>query len=80
MDKIKEIIPIDKRWEQNIEHDPRSTEIFDFLAEYDFKFCSDYFCWKKGGDGDNGEILMYELDEYFANKDIAIEESEDGAK
>jgi len=38
-------------------------------VEYDFKFNNDYFCWKIGGDGDNGEELMYELDEYFAAKD-----------
>jgi hypothetical protein len=40
-----------------------------WIAEYDFKFCDDCFCWKIGGDGDNGESLMYELDEYFAARD-----------
>jgi len=66
---VREIIDVNTRWEQGEEHDVRSLEIMDFLSAYDFKFCSDYFCWKTGGDGDNGETLMYELDEFFANKD-----------
>ncbi len=69
---MKEIIPINERWETGIEHDPRSIEIYKFIEEYDFVFCNDHFCWKSGGDGDNGETLMYQLDEYFANKDTGI--------
>jgi hypothetical protein len=49
-------------------HDPRSEEIVRALAEIDFEFFDDHFCWKVGGDGDNGEALMYELDEYFLQK------------
>ncbi|KJS85010.1 MAG: hypothetical protein JM58_09600 [Peptococcaceae bacterium BICA1-8] len=71
--EVKIVVDVNKRWEEGIEHDPRSVEIFKFIAEYDFKFCDDYFCWKSGGDGDNGEALMYMLDEYFANKDNAGE-------
>ncbi len=67
---IKEIIPIDKRWEEGIEHDPRSIEVYEFISEYDFEHCGDSFCFKSGGDGDNGETLMYLLDEYFACKDL----------
>ena len=71
--EVKKTIDINTRWEQGIPHDPRSEEIVYFLSEYDFQFCGDYFCWKTGGDGDNGETLMYELDEYFAAKDRQIE-------
>jgi hypothetical protein len=66
---VVKTIDVDTRWEQGIDHDPRSEEIFSWIADYDFKFHDDYFCWKVGGDGDNGEELLYELDEYFAAKD-----------
>ena len=74
--EAKVIININDRWEKGISHDPRSVEIFEFLKDYDFKFCDDWFCWKSGGDGDNGENLMYELDEYFANKDLEDNDTE----
>jgi len=70
----KETININTRWENGIEHDPRSIEMMRFLSEYDYAFCGDFFGWKTGGDGDNGETLMYELDEYFAAKDSAEQE------
>ena len=35
----------------------------------DWFYGDDYFCWKKGGDGDNGETLMFELDIYFEEQD-----------
>lgn len=54
-----------KRWEEGIEHHPISKRLMAFLCEHDFKDYDDYFCWKKGGDGDNGEILMYEMDAFF---------------
>ena len=66
---VVQTIDPDTRWEEGIDHDPRSEEIVRWIADYDFRFCDDYFCWKVGGDGDNGETLMYELDEYFAAKD-----------
>jgi hypothetical protein len=66
---VVKTIDVDTRWEEGIAHDPRSEEIVRWIADYDFEFCDDYFCWKVGGDGDNGEDLMYELDEYFAAKD-----------
>jgi hypothetical protein len=56
---------VDERWEQGIEHDPRSVAIFEGIRKIDFEECQDYFCWKAGGDGDNGEELMYQLDVYF---------------
>lgn len=62
-----EIIPINRRWEEGISHDPRSRKLYEFISEYDFTYLGDSFGFKDGGDGDNGETLMYILDEYFAN-------------
>ena len=56
---------ITKRWEQGIPHHPKSLELFKAIEENDFKYGSDYFCFKSGGDGDNGEHLMYLMDIYF---------------
>lgn len=53
------------RWEKGIDHHPMSERIVRFLAKHDFNDYNDYFCWKVGGDGDNGETLMYELDAFF---------------
>ena len=64
---------INKRWENGIEHHPKSIELFLQLAEVDFKLCDDHFCWKHGGDGDNGETLMYELDIIFECQDAKEE-------
>jgi hypothetical protein len=43
---------ITKRWEQGIPHHPKSVALFKKLAEIDFKFGGDYFCWKSGGEMD----------------------------
>ena len=48
-------------------HNRNSQIIYNFLSDFDLKNANDYFCWKSGGDGDNGEILMDELDYYFKN-------------
>lgn len=53
------------RWTDDVEHHPMSEMIVRQLAELDYMFYGDYFRWKVGGDGDNGEILMYELDVLF---------------
>lgn len=60
---------IGERWEQGIPHDPRSEKIARGIAEIDFEECGDYFGWKFGGDGDNGETLMYLLDVLFERLD-----------
>lgn len=54
-----------KRWENGVEHHPMSERLARFLVEHDFLDYDDYFCWKIGGDGDNGETLMYEMDAFF---------------
>lgn len=56
---------IGKRWEQGIPHHPKSIELFKKLSDIDFKYGGDFFRWKSGGDGDNGEHLMYEMDIMF---------------
>ena len=56
---------IGKRWETGMDHHPKSMELMKALMKIDLNYCDDYFCWKKGGDGDNGETLMYEMDIYF---------------
>ena len=53
------------RWEKGIDHDPRSVKLVESLCQIDFQAFKDYFCWSTGGDGDNGETLMYEFDVYF---------------
>jgi len=59
---------IDERWEKGIPHDKRSEKIYRAIANLDFEN-GDSFCFKAGGDGDNGEQLMYLLDVYFEQED-----------
>jgi hypothetical protein len=56
---------LEKRWEEGTPHHPKSIEIMEALEHIDYKYNNAYFFWKTGGDGDNGEELMYELDVYF---------------
>lgn len=58
-------LTIEQRWEQGVPHDPRSESLYKAIADLDFKECGDSFGFKCGGDGDNGENLMYLLDVYF---------------
>lgn len=58
-----------KRWESGMKHHPESIRLMKAIECLDLAFGDDYFCWKTGGDGDNGEILMYLLDIYFEAKD-----------
>jgi hypothetical protein len=53
------------RWEKGIEHDSRSVKIAKTVGEIDFDVLEDSLCLSFGGDGDNGEALMYALDIYF---------------
>ncbi len=55
-----------QRWEDGDDHDLRSEVLYKFIADTDFKHCGDSFCFKSGGDGDNGETLMFILDCWFA--------------
>lgn len=53
------------RWEKGDPHHPVSERIMNFLMDHDYLDYDDFFCWKVGGDGDNGETLMYQLDAFF---------------
>ena len=55
---------IDERYEEGVPHDSRSEKLYRELANIDFEN-GDSFQFKAGGDGDNGEALMYLLDVYF---------------
>lgn len=53
------------RWADGIDHHPMSKRLMKFISDHDFVDYKDYFCWKIGGDGDNGETLMYQMDAFF---------------
>jgi hypothetical protein len=63
---------INKRWEKGMPHHPKSVGLYKTIADLDWKYGDDYFGWKSGGDGDNGETLMYLLDIHFETADIKI--------
>ena len=58
-----------KRWEEGIEHHKKSEEMVRSIINIDFKYGGDFFHFKIGGDGDNGEHLMYLMDIYFEQKE-----------
>lgn len=60
---------LNRRWEDGTPHHPKSLALYAALAKIDYKHNNDYFNWKCGGDGDNGEELMYELDIIFETED-----------
>jgi len=60
---------ITRRWEDGTPHHPDSIKLFKALSAVDHHYVNDYFDWKSGGDGDNGETLMYELDIVFETRD-----------
>jgi len=58
-----------ERWEQGIDHDPRSEKIIRAMARLDWELCDGALDIEVGGDGDNGETMMYLLDCYFEEED-----------
>lgn len=64
-EKAKELGLVYDRWSKGTAHHPKSIRLMKFLEKIDFNDYSDYFCWKVGGDGDNGETLMFQLDAFF---------------
>ncbi len=60
----------EERWEQDIPHDPRSEKLVRMLADIDEEYNNDTFNFKFGGDGDNGEELLYLFDIYFEVMDF----------
>lgn len=53
------------RWSECIPHHPMSEKLMAHLKRVDHKFYDYYFDWRDGGDGDNGETLMYQMDSFF---------------
>ncbi len=64
---------INKRWEQGMDHHPESIKTVKALGELDFYLGNDNLCVKTGGDGDNGEHMMFLLDIYFEAKDKGLD-------
>lgn len=67
--EITQHISPEDRWEQGIDHDSRSEDIFQFMKKYDNTYNDGNLDLQSGGDGDMGEELMYLMDEYFAALD-----------
>ena len=63
---------ITKRWENGTPHHHLSEKLVRAVADLDFKYAGDFFCFKVGGDGDNGEHLMYLLDIFFEQEEEEI--------
>lgn len=59
---------LQERYDRGIPHNPRSIELYRSIAKLDFEEGGDVFCFKSGGNGDNGEHLMYLLDMHFAQE------------
>jgi len=53
------------RWGNGIDHHPMSERLCRFIEKHDFNDYNDCFGWNFGGDGDNGETLMYQMDAFF---------------
>ena len=53
------------RWGEGISHHPMSERLMDFMKDHDSIDYNDAFEWKIGGDGDNGENVMYQMDAFF---------------
>lgn len=60
-----------ERWEKGMPHNSKSEELYKFISKLDGKY-GDFFDFKSGGDGDNGEQLMYLLDVYFEKKEKGV--------
>ena len=53
------------RWGDGVDHHPMSVRLMEFLFHHDWKDYNCYFDWSYGGNGDNGETLMFEMDAFF---------------
>ena len=62
--KAMELVGTD-RWSDGVDHHPMSVRLLRFIQLNDERDYSNYFDWRIGGDGDNGESLMYQMDAFF---------------
>jgi hypothetical protein len=60
----EELENTEKRWEEGKDHHPLSLELMEHITRVD-ENNNLFFWWKYGGDGDNGEQLMYQMDSWF---------------
>ena len=58
-------LDINDRWEKGIEHHEKSEELARLIDAVDMLCLDNCFYLKFGGDGDNGEFLLYILDIVF---------------
>ena len=68
-------VQVDRRWEDGVPHHPEAERMFAMLKESDWAFGGDYFQWKHGGDGDNGETLMFSLSVLLELRDAQAKEA-----
>ena len=61
------------RWENGVDHHPESEKMIRIMSDLDWAFLGGTLDIKCGGDGDNGEFMMYMLDIYFEAKDKGID-------
>ncbi len=66
---MKTNLDINDRWESGIPHHPKSIEIGKLIGDIDYKLGGDAQYLQFGGDGDNGEALLYCLDIIFECQD-----------
>jgi len=68
---------INKRWESGMPHHPEAEKVGRAIGFIDYKFGGDSLDLSFGGDGDNGDCLLYALDIYFEAKDRHEKELDD---
>ena len=66
---------INRRWENGVPHHPQSISILKRVNELDWELLDGALDLKTGGDGDSGETLMYLLDIFFEERDVATSKS-----
>jgi hypothetical protein len=64
---------INARWENGVDHHPESEKLIRILSQLDGKLLRHTLDISTGGDGDNGETMMYLLDVYFEALDKGID-------
>lgn len=64
------------RWDEGAEHHPKAVELMKHIMALDFELYGDSFHFKEGGDGDNGETLLYMLSTYFEMLDYRAKSKE----
>lgn len=74
-DAVSKGLFTEDRWEAGVEHHPMSLRIADFISKQD-----KYGEWSWGGDGDNGEELLYQLDPFFELLGMDLEVLQDRLK